>query len=154
MPDAKNNSITHSDRAGVFIQGNNNDVQKNRVSEAAYGVLKVSGSTGKHHTQQRFLQHRHRAGPRETGKPSLALPVIPRGLILRRPQLPKGERPATHGYGGKLKDLSDGVIHRVTTRVFRLFSASEASGIGAYGLMATFTATESLFFGSVASMIL
>lgn len=46
MPDAKNNSITHSDRAGVFIQGNNNDVQKNRVSEAAYGVLKVSGSTG------------------------------------------------------------------------------------------------------------
>jgi len=44
--EAKNNSITHSDRAGIFIQGNNNDVQKNRINEAAYGVLKASGSAG------------------------------------------------------------------------------------------------------------
>jgi pectin methylesterase-like acyl-CoA thioesterase len=44
--EARDNSITHSDRAGVFIQGNNNDVEKNRINEAAFGVLKVSGSTG------------------------------------------------------------------------------------------------------------
>ena len=44
--DATGNSITHSDRAGIFIQGNNNNVTKNRVNEAAYGVLKTSGSTG------------------------------------------------------------------------------------------------------------
>jgi nitrous oxidase accessory protein NosD len=43
---AKGNWITHSDRAGVFIQGNNNDVAKNRINEAAFGVLKVAGSTG------------------------------------------------------------------------------------------------------------
>ena len=44
--DATDNSITHSDRAGVFIDGNNNDVRKNRINEAAFGVLKATGSTG------------------------------------------------------------------------------------------------------------
>ncbi len=43
---AKNNRITHSDRAGVFIQGNDNDVEKIRINEAAFGVLKAAGSTG------------------------------------------------------------------------------------------------------------
>jgi nitrous oxidase accessory protein NosD len=44
--DATDNSITHSDRAGVFIDGNNNNVRRNRINEAAFGVLKVAGSTG------------------------------------------------------------------------------------------------------------
>jgi len=44
--DARNNWITHSDRAGVFIDGNNNDVQRNRINEAAYGVLKATGFSG------------------------------------------------------------------------------------------------------------
>ena len=44
--DATSNSITHSDRAGVFIDGNNNIVRRNRINEAAFGVLKVAGSTG------------------------------------------------------------------------------------------------------------
>ena len=44
--DARDNSITHSDRAGVFIMGNNNDVRRNRINEAAFGVLKTAGSTG------------------------------------------------------------------------------------------------------------
>jgi nitrous oxidase accessory protein NosD len=44
--DATSNSITHSDRAGVFIDGNNNTVRRNRINEAAFGVLKVAGSTG------------------------------------------------------------------------------------------------------------
>ena len=44
--DATENSITHSDRAGVFIDGNNNAVLRNRINEAAFGVLKAAGSTG------------------------------------------------------------------------------------------------------------
>ena len=44
--DATDNSITHSDRAGVFIDGDNNNVRRNRINEAAFGVLKVTGSTG------------------------------------------------------------------------------------------------------------
>jgi len=44
--DATDNSITHSDRAGVFIDGDNNNVRRNRINEAAFGVLKVAGSTG------------------------------------------------------------------------------------------------------------
>jgi len=43
---ATDNSITHSDRAGVFIDGNNNNVRRNRINEAAFGVLKAAGSTG------------------------------------------------------------------------------------------------------------
>jgi nitrous oxidase accessory protein NosD len=44
--DARDNSITHSDQAGVFIKGNNNDVRRNRINEAAFGVLKIAGFTG------------------------------------------------------------------------------------------------------------
>jgi nitrous oxidase accessory protein NosD len=44
--DARDNRITHSDQAGVFIQGNNNVVTRNRINEAAFGVLKIAGSTG------------------------------------------------------------------------------------------------------------
>ena len=43
---ATDNSITHSDRAGVLIDGNNNNVLRNRVNEAAFGVLKAAGPTG------------------------------------------------------------------------------------------------------------
>lgn len=43
---ANENWITHSDRAGVFIQGNNNYIENNHINEAAYGVLKATGSTG------------------------------------------------------------------------------------------------------------
>ena len=43
---ARSNSITHSDESGVFIEGNNNVVLRNRINEAAFGVLKVAGSTG------------------------------------------------------------------------------------------------------------
>ena len=44
--DATQNSITHSDRAGVFIDGDNNVVLGNRINEAAFGVLKAAGTTG------------------------------------------------------------------------------------------------------------
>jgi len=44
--DARHNWITHSDQAGVFIQGDNNVVAENRINEAAFGVLKMTGSAG------------------------------------------------------------------------------------------------------------
>ena len=54
-------------------------------------------------------------------------------------------------YGGKLNDLSSVFIHTLTTRVRRLFSASDASGIGENGLTATSTAT--LFLDPFGSLI-
>jgi hypothetical protein len=50
--------------------------------------------------------------------------------------------------------LSEGVTHKGTTRVFALFSASDALGKGENGLMATFTATDLLFLGALALTIL
>ena len=44
--DGTNNQITNSSRAGVFVQGNSNDVESNTIDEAAVGVLEGSGSTG------------------------------------------------------------------------------------------------------------
>ena len=44
--DVKRNEITHSDQAGVFVQGNDNVVVHNLINEAAFGVLKIAGSTG------------------------------------------------------------------------------------------------------------
>jgi len=44
--DARDNHVTHSDRAGVFVDGNNNVVRGNQINEAAFGVLKQTGSTG------------------------------------------------------------------------------------------------------------
>jgi len=43
---ARDNSITHSNQAGVFIKGNNNFVLRNHINEAAFGVLKAAGFTG------------------------------------------------------------------------------------------------------------
>ena len=40
------NDITHSDQAAVFVQGNGNNVQNNVITDAAIGILKMSGSTG------------------------------------------------------------------------------------------------------------
>lgn len=56
---------------------------------------------------------------------------------------------ADHGTG-KLKDLSSARIHTSTSLVLRLFSASEASGIGEYGLTSTETATELEWLGALA----
>jgi nitrous oxidase accessory protein NosD len=44
--DAESNRIVHSDESGVFIQGNNNVVVQNTIDEAAFGVLKLAGSSG------------------------------------------------------------------------------------------------------------
>jgi hypothetical protein len=59
-----------------------------------------------------------------------------------------------HFYGGKLKDLSFVSTQMLNTRVLRLFSASDASGIGENGLNATLTATALAFKGALAFKIL
>ena len=59
-----------------------------------------------------------------------------------------------HFYGGKLKDMSFVSTQMLNTRVFRLFSASDASGIGVNGLIVTRTATALAFNGAVAFKIL
>jgi nitrous oxidase accessory protein NosD len=53
--EARHNRITHSDQAGVFIQGNNNVVAQNRINEAAFGVLKTAGSTSNVITNDDFF---------------------------------------------------------------------------------------------------
>ena len=40
------NRITHSDQAGVLVAGNSNVVRQNVINESAIGVLKIAGSTG------------------------------------------------------------------------------------------------------------
>jgi len=43
---AQRNQITHSDQAGVLVDGNSNVVRQNVINESAIGVLKTAGSTG------------------------------------------------------------------------------------------------------------
>jgi hypothetical protein len=43
---AVRNTLTHADQAAVYIQGNGNRVTGNGITDAAIGVLKISGSTG------------------------------------------------------------------------------------------------------------
>jgi len=43
---AVRNTFTHADQAAVYIQGNGNRVSGNDITDAAIGVLKISGSTG------------------------------------------------------------------------------------------------------------
>jgi nitrous oxidase accessory protein NosD len=42
----RRNDITHSDEAAVYVQGNGNNIQNNEITDAAIGILKISGSTG------------------------------------------------------------------------------------------------------------
>jgi pectin methylesterase-like acyl-CoA thioesterase len=43
---AERNTISHSDQAGVLVAGNSNVIRDNVINEAAFGVLKLAGSTG------------------------------------------------------------------------------------------------------------
>ena len=61
---------------------------------------------------------------------------------------------AGKNYGGKLNDLSDVNTHTLMTRVLRLFSTSEGSGIGENGLICTLTATALDPIGELARKIL
>jgi hypothetical protein len=43
---AVRNTLAHADQAAIYIQGNGNRVTGNNITDAAIGVLKISGSTG------------------------------------------------------------------------------------------------------------
>jgi nitrous oxidase accessory protein NosD len=49
------NFLSHADQAAVYIQGNNNGVTGNEITDASVGVLKISGSTGNTITGNRFF---------------------------------------------------------------------------------------------------
>jgi nitrous oxidase accessory protein NosD len=53
--EVQRNIIVHSDEAGVFVQGNNNYVNENRINEAPIGVLKISGSSDNAISGNRFF---------------------------------------------------------------------------------------------------
>jgi hypothetical protein len=44
--DVEGNDVTHSAESGIFVQGNDNEIERNRIHEAPIGVLKISGSLG------------------------------------------------------------------------------------------------------------
>ena len=53
--EADSNLITHSDEAGIFIQGNDNDVTQNTINEVPVGVLKIAPSAGNIINENQFL---------------------------------------------------------------------------------------------------
>ncbi|MGA8142973.1 MAG: NosD domain-containing protein [Candidatus Acidiferrales bacterium] len=70
----RRNNITHSDEAAVYIQGNGNNIQNNEITDAAIGILKISGSTGTTRSGNTFF-----ATPIEVQDPapSAAMKVVP-----------------------------------------------------------------------------
>jgi parallel beta-helix repeat protein len=48
------NDISSSDDAAVYIQGNNNTIFDNEFTGAAFGIFKISGSSGTNRSGNRF----------------------------------------------------------------------------------------------------
>jgi nitrous oxidase accessory protein NosD len=52
---ASRNDITNSGQAAILIEGNNNKVQNNEITEAPIGILKVTGTSGNTHSGNSFF---------------------------------------------------------------------------------------------------
>jgi ATP dependent DNA ligase domain len=52
---AKGNDVSNSGQAAILIEGNDNNVQGNELTEAPVGILKVSGTVGNTHTSNSFF---------------------------------------------------------------------------------------------------
>jgi len=52
---AKGNDVCNSGQAAILIEGNDNNVQGNELTEAPVGILKVSGRVGNTHTSNSFF---------------------------------------------------------------------------------------------------
>jgi parallel beta-helix repeat protein len=52
---AKGNDVSNSGQAAILIEGNDNNVQGNELTEAPVGILKVSGTVGNTHTSTSFF---------------------------------------------------------------------------------------------------
>jgi nitrous oxidase accessory protein NosD len=55
---ADDNKITHSDQAAVLVQGNNDDIRNNEITDAPVGILKIAGSVGTERSGNRFFDTR------------------------------------------------------------------------------------------------
>jgi nitrous oxidase accessory protein NosD len=52
---ASHNDVTNSGQAAILIEGNDNKVQSNDLTEAPVGILKLSGTVGNTHTGNSFF---------------------------------------------------------------------------------------------------
>jgi nitrous oxidase accessory protein NosD len=52
---ADGNAVTNSGQAAILIEGNNNKVQNNEITEAPVGILKLSGTEGNTHSGNSFF---------------------------------------------------------------------------------------------------
>jgi nitrous oxidase accessory protein NosD len=52
---ASRNEVTNSGQAAILIEGNNNSVQSNDITEALIGILKLSGTVGNTHSGNSFF---------------------------------------------------------------------------------------------------
>jgi nitrous oxidase accessory protein NosD len=52
---ANHNDVTNSGQAAMLIEGNNNKVQSNQITEAPIGILKLSGTVGNTHSGNSFF---------------------------------------------------------------------------------------------------
>jgi nitrous oxidase accessory protein NosD len=52
---ASRNDVTNSGQAAMLIEGNNNKVQNNEITEAPIGILKLSGTVGNTHSGNSFF---------------------------------------------------------------------------------------------------
>jgi nitrous oxidase accessory protein NosD len=52
---ANRNDVTNSGQTGILIEGNNNKVQSNDITEAPIGVLKLSGTVGDTQSSNSFF---------------------------------------------------------------------------------------------------
>ncbi len=52
---ASRNDVSNSGQAAILIEGNNNKVQSNEITEAPIGILKLSGTVGNTHSGNSFF---------------------------------------------------------------------------------------------------
>jgi hypothetical protein len=52
---ASRNDVTNSGQAAILIEGNDNEVQSNHITEAPVGILKLSGTVGNTHSGNTFF---------------------------------------------------------------------------------------------------
>jgi nitrous oxidase accessory protein NosD len=52
---ASRNDVTNSGQAAILIEGNNNKVQSNEITEAPIGILKLAGTVGNTHSGNSFF---------------------------------------------------------------------------------------------------
>jgi nitrous oxidase accessory protein NosD len=52
---ANRDEVTNSGQAAILVEGNNNKVQDNEITEAPVGILKIAGTVGNTHSGNSFF---------------------------------------------------------------------------------------------------